>query len=92
MQKGSRNVPRSQASKTTKFYWKNKASRLHHSESNNSGSPKGEFAHTNAYKKKHAKARANALKIKPSQDMVTQKDGSLKPGNRKRNRGHGRYA
>ena len=92
MEKGSRNVSRSKASKTTKFYWKNKPSRDHHSDSNNSGSPKGEFAHPNAYKKKHAKARANALKIKPSQDMVTQKDGSLKPGNRKRNRGHGRYA
>ena len=92
MERGSRNVPRSKASKTTKFYWKNKASRDHHSDSNNSGSPKGEFAHTNAYKKKHAKARTESLKIKPNQDMVTQKDGSLKPGNRKRNRGYGRYA
>jgi len=91
MQKGSRNVPRSQASKTTLHYWKNKKSAQHHSDSNNSGSSKGEFAHTNAYKNKHAKARANALKIKPNQDMVTQKDGTLKPGNRKRNRGKGRY-
>ena len=92
MEKGSRNVSRSKASKTTKFYWKNKASRDHHADTNNSGSSKGEFAHTNAYKKKHAKARNNALKINPSQDMVTQKDGSLKPGSRKHNRGKGRYA
>lgn len=92
MQKGSRNVPRSKASATTLFYWKNKKSRRHHSESNNSGSSKDKFSHTNEYKRKHANARANALKIKPNQDMVTQKDGSLRPGNRKRNRGHGRYA
>jgi len=91
MEKGSRNVPRSKASKTTKFYWKNKVSRDLHSDSNNSGSPKDEFSHTKAYKKKHAKARANALKIKPSQDMVRQPDGSLKPGSRKHNRGEGRY-
>ncbi len=92
MRKGSRNVPRSKASATTLFYWKNKKSREHHSESNNSGSTKDEFSHTDAYKRKHANARANALKIKPNQDMVTQKDGSLKPGNRKRNRGHWRLA
>ena len=92
MQKGSRNVPRSQASKTTKFYWDNPDKARTHSDNNNSGSPKDKHSHTNAYKKKHANARANALKIKPNQDMVTQKDGSLKPGNRKRNRGHGRYA
>ena len=92
MRKGSRNVSKSKASKTTKFYWNNPKSAQHHSDSNNSGSSKGEFAHTNAYKKKHANARANALKIKPNQDMVTQKDGSLKPGNRKHNRGKGRYA
>ena len=91
MEKGSRNVSRSKASKTTKFYWKNKPSRDHHSDSNNSGSPKGEFAHTKAYKKKHAKARANALKIKPNQDMVKQPDGSLQPGSLKHNRGKGRY-
>ena len=92
MEKGSRNVSRSKASKTTKFYWSNPRSAKLHSDTNNSGSPKGEFAHTKAYKKKHANARTNALKIKPSQDMVTQKDGSLKPGSRKHNRGHGRYA
>jgi len=92
MRKGSRNVPRSKASATTLHYWKNKESREHHSDTNNSGSSKDKFSHTDEYKKKHAKARVNALKIKPNQDMVTQKDGSLKPGNRKRNRGHGRYA
>ena len=92
MRKGSRNVPRSKASKTTKFYWDNPESRKLHSDSNNSGSKKDEFSHTDEYKRKHANARANALKIKPNQDMVTQKDGSLKPGNRKRNRGHGRVA
>jgi len=92
MRKGSRNVSRSKASDTTKFYWDNPKSRKLHSDSNNSGSPKDEFSHTKRYKRKHANARANTLKIKPNQDMVTQKDGSLKPGNRKRNRGHGRYA
>ena len=92
MRKGSRNVPKSKASATTLFYWKNKKSAKHHSDSNNSGHPKDEFSHTDGYKRKHANARANALKIKPNQDMVTQKDGSLKPGNRKRNRGHGRVA
>mgnify|MGYP003140631424 CR=1 FL=1 len=91
MQKGSRNVPRSQASKTTLHYWKNKKSREHHSDSNNSGSSKGKFAHTNAYKNKHANARANDLKIKPNQDMVTGPDGKLRRGNRKHNRGLGRY-
>ena len=92
MRRGSRNVPRSKASATTLFYWKNKKSREHHSNSNNSDHPDDKFSHTDEYKRKHANARANALKIKPNQDMVTQKDGSLKPGNRKRNRGHGRYA
>jgi len=92
MRRGSRNVERSKASKTTKFYWDNPESRKLHSDSNNSGSKKDEFSHTDEYKRKHANARANALKIKPNQDMVTQKDGSLKPGNRKRNRGKGRLA
>ena len=91
MRKGSRNVPRSKASATTLHYRKNKKSREHHSNSNNSNHPDDKFSHTDGYKRKHANARANALKIKPTQDMVTQKDGSLKPGNRKRNRGHGRY-
>jgi len=92
MRKGSRNVSKSKASKTTKFYWANPKSAKHHSDSNNSGSSKGEFAHTNAYKNKHANARANDLKIKPNQDMVTGPDGKLRRGNRKHNRGKGRYA
>lgn len=67
------------------FYAKNPAAAQKKSDDNNSGK-NGRFAHTNAYKRKHANARNNSLKINPDQDMVTQSDGSLKPGNRRNNR------
>tara|TARA_R100000458_G_scaffold8993_1_gene7140 strand:+ start:57 stop:332 length:276 start_codon:yes stop_codon:yes gene_type:complete len=73
MRKGSRNVPRSKASKTTKFYWKNKVSRDHHSDTNNSGSPKGEFSHTKKYKKEHIAAQKRLNTVGKKKDVEKRK-------------------
>ena len=73
MQKGSRNVPRSKASATTLLYWKNRKSREHHSESNNSGSPKGEFAHTKKYKSEHIAAQKRLGTVGTKKDVEKRK-------------------
>ena len=73
MRKGSRNVPRSKASKSTLHYWKNKKSREHHSESNNSGSTKDEFSHTNKYKSEHIAAQKRLGTVGKKQDVEKRK-------------------
>jgi len=73
MEKGSRNVPRSKASKTTKFYWKNPRSAKTHSDSNNSGSPKDEFSHTNKYKKEHIAAQKRLGTVGTKKDVEKRK-------------------
>tara|TARA_R100000742_G_C4217178_1_gene41949 strand:+ start:41 stop:322 length:282 start_codon:yes stop_codon:yes gene_type:complete len=76
--------------KNSKQYYKeNPAAAKDKSNKNNSNHPDNKWAHTNEYKRKHAKARLAALKINSvtkNQDMTTQSDGSLKPGNRRENR------
>ena len=74
MRKGSRNVPRSKASKSTLHYWKNKKSREHHSESNNSGSKKDEFSHTNKYKSEHIAAQKRLGTVGKKQDVEKRKN------------------
>ena len=91
MQKGSRNVPLSQASKTTKFYWKNRTSRDHHSDTNNSGSSKGKFAHTNEYKTAHLNAQKKLNTVGTNKD-VEKRNGKWVKLSIKHNRGNGRYA
>ena len=73
--------------KTARHYKKNKASRAKHVKDN---SPGGKYAHPNAYKKAHSKARAK-LKIRKgsSMDASKQPDGSYKAESRKTNRGRG---
>jgi len=74
MRKGSRNVPRSKASKSTLHYWKNKKSREHHSESNNSGSTKDEFSHTDKYKSEHIAAQKRLGTVGKKQDVEKRKN------------------
>ena len=73
--------------KTAKHYRKNPNSRAKHVKDN---SPGGKYAHSKAYKRDHASARAS-LKIKKgsSQDASKQPDGSYKAESRKTNRGRG---
>ena len=78
MRKGSRNVPRSKASKTTKFYWKNKKSREHHSNSNNSDHPEDKFSHTNKYKKEHIAAQKRLGTVGTKKDVEKRKNGWVK--------------
>ena len=72
--------------KTASHYRSNPKSRAKHVEDN---SPGGKYAHTNAYKRKHAKMRSK-LKISSSKvDASKQPDGSYKAESRKANRGRG---
>ena len=72
--------------KTARHYRKNAKSRNKHVKDN---SPGGKYAHTNAYKREHSKARAS-LKIRSSSvDASKQPDGSYKAESRKTNRGRG---
>jgi len=72
--------------KTARHYRKNAKSRNKHVKDN---SPGGKYAHTNAYKKEHSKARAS-LKIRSSNvDASKQPDGSYKAESRKANRARG---
>ena len=73
--------------KTARHYKKNAKSRAKHVKDN---SPGGKYAHTNAYKRAHSKARAS-LKIRKgsSMDASKQPDGSFKAESRKTNRGRG---
>ena len=73
--------------RTARHYRKNPKSRAKHVKDN---SPGGQYAHSNAYKREHASARAS-LKIKKgsSQDASKQPDGSYKAESRKTNRGRG---
>ena len=73
--------------KTARHYRKNKRSRAKHVKDN---SPGGKYAHTNAYKRTHSKARAS-LKIRKgsSMDASKQPDGSYRAESRKTNRGRG---
>ena len=73
--------------KTARHYKKNPKSRAKHVKDN---SPGGKYAHSNEYKRSHAKARAN-LKIRKGSttDASKQPDGSYKRESRKANRGRG---
>ena len=73
--------------KTAKHYRKNPKSRAKHVKDN---SPGGKYAHSNEYKRDHAKARAS-LKIRKGSttDASKQPDGSYKRESRKANRGRG---
>ena len=73
--------------KTAKHYRKNPSSRAKHVKDN---SPGGKYAHSKAYKRDHASARAS-LKIKKgsTKDASKQPDGSYRAESRKANRGRG---
>ena len=58
-------------SKTSKFYAKNRRSRLKHSCDNSSGC-NGKYAHSKKYKRKHAKLR-DKLKCKKNEDVSKRK-------------------
>ena len=75
------------AKTSTQTYKTNSKSRKKHVKDN---SPGGKYAHTNEYKKSHAKARAS-LKIRKGSttDASKQPDGSYKRESRKANRGRG---
>ena len=73
MRKGSRNVPRSKASATTLHYWKNKKSREHHSDTNNSGSPKDKHSHTKQYKSEHIAAQKRLGTVGTKKDVEKRK-------------------
>ena len=72
--------------KTARHYRKNKASRAKHVKDN---SPGGKYAHSNAYKRAHGKARASLKISSANVDASKQPDGSLKAESRKTNRGRG---
>ena len=75
-----------QLGKTARHYRKNASSRRKHI---NDNSPGGKYAHTNAYKRAHSKARSS-LKIRSSSvDASKQPDGSYKAESRKANRARG---
>ena len=75
-----------QLGKTARHYRKNASSRRKHI---NDNSPGGKYAHSNAYKRAHSKARAS-LKIRSSSvDASKQPDGSYKAESRKTNRARG---
>ena len=75
------------AGKTSQHYKSNAKSRAKHVKDN---SPGGKYAHSKAYKRAHASARAS-LKIRKgsTQDASKQPDGSYKAESRKTNRGRG---
>jgi len=72
--------------KTARHYKKNKASRAKHVKDN---SPGGRYAHSNAYKRAHGKARASLKISSANVDASKQPDGSFKAESRKTNRGRG---
>ena len=75
-----------QLGKTARHYRKNASSRNKHVKDN---SPGGKYAHSNAYKRAHSKARSS-LKIRSSSvDASKQPDGSYKAESRKANRARG---
>ena len=75
-----------QLGKTARHYRKNASSRRKHI---NDNSPGGKYAHSNAYKRAHSKAR-ESLKIRSSSvDASKQPDGSYKAESRKANRARG---
>ena len=78
MLRGSRNVPKSKASPTTLFYWKNKKSAKHHSDSNNSGSTKDEFSHTDKYKSEHIAAQKRLGTVGKKKDVEKRKNKWVK--------------
>ena len=71
-------------SKTSKFYAKNPKSAAKHSRDN---SPGGKYAHSEKYKRKHAKLR-DKLKCKPHED-VSKRKGKWVCESLKINRGRG---
>tara|TARA_R100001082_G_scaffold25486_2_gene12578 strand:- start:192 stop:437 length:246 start_codon:yes stop_codon:yes gene_type:complete len=74
----------SKPGKTARHYRSNEASRKKHVKDN---SPGGKYAHSKAYKRKHAKL-ATKLKTKgTNKDVSKQKDGSYKAESLKINRG-----
>ena len=72
--------------KTARHYRKNKASRAKHVKDN---SPGGKYAHSNAYKRAHGKARASLKISSANVDASKQPDGSFKAESRKTNRARG---
>lgn len=91
MRKGSRNVPRSKASKTTLHYWKNKKSREHHSNSNNSNHTDDKFSHTDKYKSEHIAAQKRLGTVGKKKDVEKRKGKWVKLSIGY-NRGEGRVA
>ena len=75
------------AKTSTETYRTNSKSRAKHVKDN---SPGGKYAHDNAYKRAHAKARASLKIGKGSKmDASKQPDGSYRAEHRKTNRGRG---
>ena len=75
------------ANTSTEQYRTNKKSRDKHVKDN---SPGGKYAHSNEYKKAHAKARASLKIGKGSKmDASKQANGSYRAEHRKTNRGRG---
>ncbi len=75
------------AKTSTETYRTNSKSRAKHVKDN---SPGGKYAHDNAYKRAHAKARASLKIGKGSKvDASKQPDGSYRREHRKANRGRG---
>ena len=63
-------------SDTAIFYQQNPESAQHHSDTNNSAHPKNKFAHSKAYKRKHAQLRRKeGIMGKGGPDMSKQPDG-----------------
>ena len=75
------------AKSSTEHYRTNAKSRAKHVRDN---SPGGKYAHSKAYKRKHAKMRSKLKIGKGSKmDASKQPDGSYKAESRKTNRGRG---
>ena len=75
------------AKSSTDTYRTNAKSRAKHVRDN---SPGGKYAHSKAYKRKHAKMRSKLKIGKGSKmDAAKQSDGSYKAESRKTNRGRG---
>ncbi len=75
------------AKSSTDTYRTNKASRDKHVRDN---SPGGKYAHSKAYKRKHASMRSKLrIPTGSNKDASKQPDGSYKAESRKTNRGRG---
>ena len=72
--------------KKARHYKKNAKSRAKHVKDN---SPGGKYAHSNAYKRAHGKARASLKINSKNVDASKQPDGSFKAESRKTNRVRG---